>query len=44
MLLCLETYVGEPGGSEGIKLENQVYVTNQGCELLDTFPMELIPY
>ncbi len=44
VVLCLETYVGEPGGSEGIKLENQVYVTSEGAEVLDTFPMELAPY
>ena len=44
VVLCLETYVGQPGGSEGIKLENQVYVTSDGSELLDTFPMELVPY
>ena len=28
VVLCLEVYVGEPGGHEGIKLENQVYVTD----------------
>ncbi len=28
VVLCLETCVGEPGGSEGIKLENHVYVTS----------------
>ena len=43
MVLCLEVYVGEPGGHEGIKLENQVYVTDGGAEVLDTFPMGLIP-
>ena len=25
----------------GVKLENQVYVTDQGAEVLDTFPMAL---
>ena len=44
VVLCLETCVGGPDGSERIKLENQVYVTSEGTELLDTFPMELIPY
>ena len=43
VVLCLEVYVGEPGGHEGIKLENQVYVTDRGAEVLDTFPMGLIP-
>ncbi len=44
VVLCLEVYVGEPGGHEGIKLENQVYITTQGAEVLDTFPMALIPH
>ena len=43
VVLCLEVYVGESGGHEGIKLENQVYVTDGGAEVLDTFPMGLIP-
>ena len=43
VVLCLEVYVGEPGAHEGIKLENQVYVTGGGAEVLDTFPMGLVP-
>ena len=44
VVLCLEVYVGEPGGAEGVKLENQVYMTADGAELLDTFPMSLTPH
>lgn len=43
VVMCLEVYVGEPGGSEGVKLENQVYVTGGGAEVLDTFSMDLVP-
>ena len=42
-VLCLEAYVGEDGGREGVKLENQVLVTETGVELLDQFSMELVP-
>ena len=43
VVLCLEVYVGEPGGHEGVKLETQVYITDEGTEVLDTFPMALTP-
>jgi Xaa-Pro aminopeptidase len=40
MCLCFESYVGEVGGEEGVKLERQVLVTETGYELLDSFPFE----
>ncbi len=40
MTLCLESYVGAEGGAEGVKLEQQVLVTEDGVELLSTFPFE----
>ena len=40
MTLCVESYMGEVGGAEGVKLEQQVLITDQGCELLSTFPFE----
>ena len=40
MTVCIESYMGEVGGYEGIKLERQVLVTNTGCEILDTFPFD----
>src|ERR671933_1103904 len=40
MTLCVESYIGEEGGSEGVKLEQQVLVTHHGQELLSTFPFE----
>ena len=40
MTLCVESYIGEAGGAEGVKLEQQVLVTDTGVELLSTFPFE----
>lgn len=40
MTLCVESYVGAIGGDEGVKLEQQVLVTEEGFELLSTFPFE----
>ncbi|HVY98290.1 MAG TPA: Xaa-Pro peptidase family protein, partial [Dongiaceae bacterium] len=40
MTLCVESYIGEVGGDEGVKLEQQVLVTETGCELLTSFPFE----
>lgn len=40
MTLCVESYVGEDGGCEGVKLEQQVLVTETGVELLSQFPFE----
>jgi Xaa-Pro aminopeptidase len=38
--LCVESYMGEVGGNEGVKLEQQVLITETGAELLSTFPFE----
>ncbi len=40
MTLCVESYIGEEGGPEGVKLEEQVLVTETGVELLSRFPFE----
>ena len=40
MTLCIESYIGEAGGEEGVKLEQQVLVTDKGVDLLSTFPFE----
>jgi Xaa-Pro dipeptidase len=40
MTICVESYVGAEGGTEGVKLEEQVLVTAQGAQLLSTFPFE----
>ncbi len=40
MTICLESYIGDVGGDEGVKLEQQVLVTDTGVELLSTFPFD----
>ncbi|MFJ4345510.1 dimethylsulfonioproprionate lyase DddP [Pseudomonas sp. NPDC089401] len=40
MALCVEAYVGEVGGRDGIKLENQLLVTESGYEVLTQYPFE----
>jgi Xaa-Pro aminopeptidase len=40
MTICVESYVGEAGGLEGVKLEEQVLVTDTGTEVLSTYPFE----
>ena len=38
--VCVESYMGRVGGAEGVKLEQQVLITEAGVELLSTFPFE----
>ena len=40
MCLSVESYIGETGGKEGVKLEDEVLVTDTGIELLSRFPYE----
>ena len=40
MTLCVEAYVGAEGGSEGVKLEEQIVITETGAEILSRYPFE----
>ena len=40
MTLCVESFIGEENGAEGVKLEQQVLITETGTELLSHFPFE----
>ena len=40
MVMCVESYVGEFGGREGVKLEQMVVILDDGYQLLSTFPYE----
>ena len=40
MVICVESYVGAPGERDGVKLEQQLLVTEDGNELLSRFPLE----
>ncbi len=41
MVLTVESFVGPRSGGEGVKLENQILVTEEGPELLTPFPLDL---
>jgi Xaa-Pro aminopeptidase len=40
MVVCVESYVGEVGGSEGIKLEQPVLIVEEGPQCLARYPLE----
>ena len=40
MTLCVESFIGVEGGREGVKLEEQVLVTEDGIEQLSGYPLE----
>jgi len=40
MVICVESYIGEEGGKEGVKLEQQCLVTESGLEVLSQYPLE----
>ncbi len=40
MTICVEVYLGEKGGKEGVKLEDQVLITETGYENLTRYPFE----
>ncbi len=40
MTVCAESYVGRLGGHEGVKLEEQVLITDTGSEVLSTYPFD----
>jgi Xaa-Pro dipeptidase len=41
MTVCLESYIGEEGGPDGIRLEQQLLITERGAELLSSYPTTL---
>lgn len=40
MMLCVETYMGVKGAKDGIKLEDQVLITEDGVENLTRYPFD----
>ena len=42
MTITLESYIGEVGGNEGVKLEQQYLVGENGLELMSHYPLEKI--
>lgn len=41
MMVCVESYVGEVGGPDGVKLEEQVLIADDGVERISRFPLDL---
>jgi len=41
MVVCIECYVGELGGREGVKLEQPVWLSADGAVVLSDYPFEL---
>ena len=40
MTICVESYIGAEDGAEGVKLEEQMLITDKGAVSLSTFPFE----
>ena len=40
MAVCVESYIGEAGGTEGVKLEEQVLIAEDGAVPLSSYPFE----
>lgn len=40
MVLCVESYVGDPETRQGVKLEDQFLVTADGVDTMSTFPFD----
>ena len=40
MVVSVESYIGEKGGCEGVKLEEEVLITEKGAQLISRFPFE----
>lgn len=40
MTLCVESYIGADSGGEGVKLEQQLVVTETGVEVMSTYPFD----
>lgn len=40
MVVCVESYIGEVGGDEGVKLEQPVWISADGPVVLSSYPLE----
>lgn len=41
LVICVESYIGDPDSHQGVKLEDQYLITDDGAELMSTMPHEL---
>lgn len=42
MVICIESYMGDPDAHQGAKLEDQYLITDAGAELMSTMPHDLV--
>ena len=40
MVICVESYIGDPDSRQGVKLENQYLITEDSVEQMSTFPFD----
>jgi Xaa-Pro aminopeptidase len=40
MVVCIESYIGDPVSAQGVKLEDQFLITTSGAERLTTYPFD----
>ncbi len=40
MVLCVESFIGAESGGEGVKLEQQVLITDDGHRLMSSYPLD----
>lgn len=41
MVICVESYIGDPGSGQGVKLENQYLIRDHDVDLMTTSPITL---
>ncbi len=42
MTICIESYIGEVGGKEGVKLEEEYLVTKNGLKKMSLYPLDKV--
>jgi Xaa-Pro aminopeptidase len=40
MVVCIESYIGDPKSAQGVKLEDQFLINEDGAERLTRYPFD----
>ena len=40
MVICVESYIGDPETQQGVKLEDQFLITDDGVQNMSTYPFD----